>query len=106
MSYLPPIGPGNVPQPRPTAPAPAKAAFRITSGAGTDIAASPPPEVTRAVATAAAVVEDLHARGRELHFGVADDGKLTIQVRDLDGAVLRNIPATEALDIASGQPLD
>ena len=105
MSYLPPIGPGNVPLTRPTAPAPAKAAFRVSSDR-TEIPPSPPPEVTGAVATAAAVVEDLHARGRELHFGVAEDGKLTIQVRDLDGAVVRNIPATEALDIASGQPLD
>lgn len=105
MSYLPPIGPGNVPAPRPTAPAATTATFRVSTDR-TEIPSSPPPEVTRAVATAAAVVEDLHARGRELHFGVADDGKLTIQVRDLDGAVVRNIPATEALDIASGQPLD
>jgi FlaG protein len=62
----------------------------------------PPPEVWREVDHAGRVWESLHAQGRELHFDLdADSGDVTIQVRDLDGNVLRTIPPSEAASIAA-----
>jgi flagellar protein FlaG len=72
-----------------------------------DLPASPPPEVLEAIDAAARCYRDLHARGRELRFGVdADSGRVTVDVCDLDGNVLRSIPPSEALDVAGGAPLD
>jgi uncharacterized FlaG/YvyC family protein len=34
-----------------------------------------------------------------------DSGRVIVQVRDLDGRVIRTIPPAEALDIMSGKPL-
>jgi uncharacterized FlaG/YvyC family protein len=65
-----------------------------------------PPELLREVAAAAARAEDLWQQRRELHFEMdADSGRVVVQVRDLDGIVLRTIPASEALDVMSGRPL-
>jgi predicted component of type VI protein secretion system len=66
------------------------------------IPASPPPELRAEILAAQRAVEDMHARGRELHFEMID-GRLRIAVRDLDGNVLREIPGHEALEIASGR---
>jgi hypothetical protein len=66
------------------------------------IPASPPPELCAEILAAQRVVEDMHARGRELHFEMTD-GRLRIELRDLDGNVLREIPGHEALEIASGR---
>ena len=50
---------------------------------------------------------ELHAQGRELRFALdPDGGPVQIEVRDLDGNVLRRIPPTELLDVATGAPLD
>jgi hypothetical protein len=64
----------------------------------------PPPEVWRECDAAARAYETLKAQGRELHFGTDDDGKLRIEVRDTDGRLLRQVPATEAIEIAGGKP--
>jgi hypothetical protein len=62
----------------------------------------PPPEVWREVDHAGRVWESLHAQGRELHFDLDDgSGRVSIQVRDLDGNVLRTIPPSEAASIAA-----
>ncbi len=34
-----------------------------------------------------------------------DSGRVIVQVRDLDGRVIRTIPPSEALDVLSGRPL-
>jgi flagellar protein FlaG len=73
------------------------------------IPSSPPAEVLDAVDAAGRVARELRAQGRELHFVPAsesDDGHLRIKVRDLDGNVLRTIPPSQALDVATGRPLD
>jgi hypothetical protein len=72
-----------------------------------EIPASPPPGVLDAVDAAGRVARELHAQGRELRFVPGgDDGRLRIEVRDLDGNVLRTIPPSELLDVATGAPLD
>lgn len=75
-----------------------------------EIPASPPPEVLAAMSAAGRVAHELHAQGRELRFVTpdesgADDGRVRIEVTDLDGDVLRTIPPSEALDVATGSPL-
>jgi flagellar protein FlaG len=68
--------------------------------------ASPPDEVLEAMSDAAKVAEKLYSQERELHFEPVGGGRVVVQVRDLDGNVLRTIPPTGALDVASGKPLD
>src|SRR4051794_6841365 len=70
------------------------------------IVAEPPPDALREVARAAARAQELWSEKRELHFEVDEDsGRVIVQVRDLDGRVLRTIPLSEALDVMSGRPL-
>jgi flagellar protein FlaG len=67
------------------------------------IPASPPPEVADEVAAAFLRAAQLADAGRELHF--AEDpgsGRIVVEVRDLDGTVVRTIAPSEALDIMSG----
>lgn len=74
-----------------------------------EIPSSPPAEVLDAIGAAGSVTRDLHAQGRELCFVPASesrDGRMRVEVRDLDGNVLRTIPPSEALDVATGSPLD
>jgi hypothetical protein len=68
--------------------------------------ASPPPAVLEDMHVAARVAEELHEQKRELHFEVTRSGRVAVQVRDLDGNVIRTIPAAKALDIAGGAALD
>jgi hypothetical protein len=68
--------------------------------------ASPPTAVLEDMHAAARVAEKLRAQQRELHFETTSDGRVTVQVRDLDGNVIRTIPPARALEIASGSPLD
>lgn len=96
----------------PKGPASASAASRPAREAGTAepsavradvIPASPPPEVADEVGAAALRVEQLHDADRELHFEKdPHSGRIVVQVRDLDGTVVRTIPPSEALDIMSG----
>ena len=66
---------------------------------------SPPPELRAEILAAQRVVQDMHERGRELHFEMAE-GRVRIELRDLDGNVLKTIPASEALEIAGGKAVD
>jgi flagellar protein FlaG len=67
--------------------------------------ASPPVSVLEDMHSAARVADELRAQQRELHFETTDGGVI-VQVRDLDGNVIRTIPPARALEIASGAPLD
>ncbi|HEV7772031.1 MAG TPA: hypothetical protein VGO48_01945 [Conexibacter sp.] len=78
----------------------------VSSG---DVPASPPPEVLEAMDAAGRVARELHATGRELRFVPPEEGaggRVRVEVCDLDGNVLRTIPPSELLDIATGAPLD
>ena len=66
------------------------------------IPAAPPQEVMDEVLAAQRAIEDMHARGRTLHFEM-DAGRVKILLQDLDGNTLRQIPASEALEISSGK---
>jgi flagellar protein FlaG len=70
------------------------------------IPAAPPEDALREVDRAAARADELWRDKRELHFAMDEDsGRVIVQVRDLDGRVIRTIPPSEALDILSGRPL-
>jgi flagellar protein FlaG len=70
------------------------------------IPAAPPVDALREVDRAAERADELWREKRELHFAMDEDsGRVIVQVRDLDGRVIRTIPPSEALDIMSGKPL-
>ena len=96
--------------------APRKAAGASTSGAFAPprrdradigaIPAQPPVDTLREVDRAAARAEELWSEKRELHFEPdQDSGRMIVQLRDLDGNVLRTIPPSEALRILSDRSL-
>jgi uncharacterized FlaG/YvyC family protein len=71
-----------------------------------DVPPAPTPEARELVAKAAEVVEALHKSNRELHFKRDEDtNRVIIQVRDLEGNVIKTIPPSKALDILSGGEL-
>jgi uncharacterized FlaG/YvyC family protein len=67
----------------------------------------PPESVLDQIAAAGARYDELLSNKRELHFAHDDStNRVVVQVRDLDGNVLRTIPPSKALDVAAGGPLD
>jgi FlaG protein len=107
---IPPISGGverTAPAPR-SEPAQA-AGFSAQLDAAVNVStlpASPPPAVLEDMHEAARVAEELRAQKRELHFETTENGRVIVQVRDLDGNVIRTIPPARALEIASGSPLE
>ena len=69
------------------------------------IPASPPPQLREEMLAAQRAVQDMYERGRELHFEIAE-GRLRIELRDLDGNVLKTIPPSHALEIAGGKAVE
>jgi flagellar protein FlaG len=68
---------------------------------------TPPAEVHVEVERASTRYDELQAKGREIHFATDQkSGRLVIEVRDLDGKVIRTIPPSTALDVISGTELD
>jgi hypothetical protein len=67
--------------------------------------ASPPEHVLEQMYDASKVADTLRAQARELHFEAVGSGRVVVQVRDLDGNVIRTIPPAAALDVAGGAPL-
>jgi flagellar protein FlaG len=67
---------------------------------------SPPPEVLAEVDAAWQRAAELAAQNRELHFRRDEaSGRTIIEVRTLDGEVLRTIPPSQMLDLMSGGEL-
>ena len=61
--------------------------------------------VWQEVDAAARHADALHDCGREIHFEVdRDSGRLVIQLRELDGGVLRELKPADAVAIACGAP--
>jgi|tagenome__1003787_1003787.scaffolds.fasta_scaffold20849961_2 hypothetical protein len=69
------------------------------------IPASPPPDVIAEMLAAQRAIEDMHARGRTLHFAM-DGRRVRIEVQDLDGNVLKEIPPSRALEVATGRAVE
>jgi hypothetical protein len=99
--------------------APVRSNSRQASAAGTQgssdavkvdvssIPASPPDEVLDAMGVAAGVYDHLAARDRGLSFKIDDaTGKVVVAVHDAEGKVLFTVPASKALEIASGGSLE
>ena len=85
------------------------AGFRAQLDAAVNVStlpASPPPSALEDMQKAAQVWQELRSQRRELHFEPTGDGHVIVQVRDLDGNVIRTIPAAHALEVASGAPLE
>jgi hypothetical protein len=71
-----------------------------------DIPPAPTPEAREMVNRAAEVVQQLHEANRELHFTKdKSSNRVVIEVRDLEGNVIKTIPPAKALDILSGAEL-
>jgi len=67
-----------------------------------DVPASPPAHVLCDVDRAARRVDELQDAHCELHFEMDADRRVVVQLRDLNGRVLRTIAPSEALEILSG----
>jgi FlaG protein len=76
---------------------------------GTILGAVPPAPTAEAremVDKAAEVVQAMHKQNRELHFSRDEiTNRVVIEVRDLEGNVIKTIPPAKALDILSGAEL-
>jgi uncharacterized FlaG/YvyC family protein len=67
---------------------------------------APTAEAREMVDKAAERVQELHKQNRELHFSRDEtSNRVVIEVRDLDGNVIKTIPPAKALDILSGAEL-
>jgi flagellar protein FlaG len=93
--------------PSPATGAPQAPGAATPAGDRTDVLpARPPRQVMDEVAAAARRVDELRAQGRELHFTTDEASRrVVIQVRSLDGTVLRTIPPSKAIAVMSGEEL-
>ena len=70
------------------------------------IPASPPPEMLAEVDAARERAAELASANRELHFRRDEHtGRTIIEVRTLDGEVLRTIPPSRVFDVMAGGDL-
>jgi flagellar protein FlaG len=89
----------------------AAVAARASAPAGVDtvelsLPASPPPAVLDEIGAAADRAHELASLNRELHFHKDENsGRVIVEVRDLDGNVIRTIPPSEALNVLAGESL-
>jgi hypothetical protein len=105
---IPPVGGADRAGPTPRSAAADKAEFGASLEAAVNVntlPASPPSSVLEDMHAAARVAAELRAQGRELHFEPTGTGRVIVQVKDLDGNVIRTIPPARALEIAGGAPL-
>ena len=91
---------------------PLDAAYRTVGGAeeeGTVLGSVPPAPTAEArdmVDRASERVQELVKQNRELHFKRDEaSNRVVIEVRDLEGNVIKTIPPAKALDIMSGAEL-
>ena len=86
--------------------APGGPAFDPVAAGSSDIPVAPPAEVMRDVEAAARRADWMREQGQELHFEIdPDTRRVRVEVRNLNGEVVRVIPASEGLAIATGGAL-
>jgi uncharacterized FlaG/YvyC family protein len=67
----------------------------------------PPSEVLDEIKKASERYDELRSQQRELHFRHDDrTNRVVVEVRDLEGNVLRTVPPSKALDIISGEAFE
>jgi hypothetical protein len=107
IGNLPPIVPPTTAPARTEARAAApEARFTLPGLDSVDVTvpATPPREVLDEVDKAGERADKMAAGNRELHFEMDEKSKrVIIQVKDLDGKVIRTIPPSEALSVMSGE---
>jgi uncharacterized FlaG/YvyC family protein len=113
---VPPTGPQDTAAAaavRPSSPAnalvpPQTSAFEAVSAAKNDTMPSrPPAEVLAEMEAASRRYDELRSQQRELHFTRDESAnRVVVEVRDLEGNVLRTIPPSKALDVIAGGSLD
>lgn len=103
-----PIGPLDAATFRPRAersPAPAAKGADFGAALSREVD-GPPPELRMQVRDASRRWEELRAMDRELHFEQdPESGRIVVEVRDLEGHLIRTVPPSTALEIAAGAPL-
>ena len=88
---------------RTSAPAVTTAA---TDSVELSLPAQPPAEVLDEIGLAANRADDLALLDRELHFRKDEEsGRVIVEVRDLEGNVIRTIPPSHALNVMAGARL-
>jgi hypothetical protein len=111
LSAIDPLRTGRTaPEPTAARPAGRDAAFADAMKARSDdrvdaIPASPPADVMQEVLVAQRAIEEMHSRGRQLHFDM-DSGRVRILLQDLDGNTLREIPPSHAIELAGGRKVE
>jgi flagellar protein FlaG len=97
---------GRAVTPAPQQPFAERSVARVEDTIVGDVPPAPTEEARAMVDRAAERVEQLHADDRELHFSREEGtNRVIIEVRDLDGNVIKTIPPSKALDIMSGAEL-
>jgi hypothetical protein len=95
--YVPPV-----PAARPI-DAPAKPEAKPHDSYVASVPPTPPRDVKAQVDRAAEIAKEMSHRNRELHFSKdKDTGRVVIEVRDLEGNVLKTIPPSHALNVMAG----
>lgn len=93
---------------RPTSGSPAGdggARMRIPPDTG-GLPSSPPPEVRAAVEEVARGLDELAQRRLSLRFALGSDAHVRIQLQHAGGRVVREIPASVALDLLENDPAE
>ena len=106
---IPPIGGVERTGPAPRSAPAQEAGFSAALDAAVNVStlpASPPLQCSRTCTWQHACSRSSRAQKRELHFEATGNGRVVVQVRDLDGNVIRTIPPAKALAVASGEPLE
>ena len=112
---VPPVGPQDPAavaavrsRPQASTVEPTKPRLAVVPGATVDTLPSrPPQEVLAEMEAASRRYDELRSQKRELHFTHDPVGnRVVVEVRDLEGNVLRTIPPSKALDVIAGGSLD
>ena len=103
-------GTGGTQRPQPAEPAqrtPASKTFSQHLDPAVGDESQPPPEVQAEVQAALRAADRLQELGRRLHFERDEHGgPVRIEVRDLDGNVLRQVATGEVFEFAGGGRVD
>jgi hypothetical protein len=69
---------------------------------GESFPSSPPQEVLDSIRPARRIYHELRADGHQLHFSTdRRSGRITIEVKDRDGKIIRTLSPSEAVDLAT-----